>query len=111
VVMTDGEIMKVVDRAVGCFQGDLNDLESAIGMLLIGRHYGWRVVFLIHSPATIRKYTRLLGLKNLRDVLPEVGVLAHRSNAWRLLDDGKNFWKVVRGQIAGIRSSRAEPPR
>ena len=67
--MTDDQIMKVVDRAVDCFQGDLNGLESAIGMLLIGRHYGWRVVFLIHSPATIRKDTRLLGLKNLRERL------------------------------------------
>ncbi len=109
--MTDDQILKVVDQAVDGFRGDLNHLESAIGMLLIGRHYGWRVLFLIHSPATIRKYIKLLGLKNLRDALPEVGVLAHRSNAWRLLDDGKNFWKVVRGQIAGIRSSKAEPPR
>jgi len=110
VAMSDDQIMTVVDRAIDGFQGELNDLESAIGMLLIGRHYGWRVLFLIHSPATVRKYTKLLGLKNLRDVLPEVGVLAHRSNAWRLLDDGKNFWKVVRGQIAGIRSSKAETP-
>lgn len=108
--MTDDQILQVVDRAVDCFQGDLNELESAIGMLLIGRQYGWRVILLIHSPATVRKYLKLLGLKNLRDALPEVGVLAHRSNAWRLLDDGKNFWKVVRGQIAGIRSSRAGPP-
>lgn len=108
--MTDDQIMKVVDRAIDGFQGELNDLESAIGMLLIGRHYGWRVILLIHSPATVRKYSKLLGLKNLRDVLPEVGVLAHRSNAWRLLDDSKNFWKAVRGQIAGIRSTKAEPP-
>jgi len=108
--MTDEQIMTVVDRAVDGFQGELIDLESAIGMLLIGRQYGWRVILLIHSPATVRKYTRLLGLSHLREALPEVGVLAHRSNAWRLLDDSKNFWKVVRGQIAGIRSSKAETP-
>jgi hypothetical protein len=112
VAMTDEQIMSLVDQAVDGFQGELNDLESAIGMLMIGRHYGWRVLLLIHSPATVRKYTKVLGLKNLRDALPEVGVLAHRSNAWRLLDDSKNFWKVVRGQIAGIRSSKSEtPPR
>jgi hypothetical protein len=43
-------------------------------------------------------------------VLPEVGVLAHRSTAWRLVEGTENFWKVVRGQISGIRSTRTEPP-
>ena len=110
--MTDQQIVAVVDKAIDEFRGELNDLESAVGMLMIGRHYGWRVILLIHSPVTVRKYSRILGLKNLRDALPEVGVLAHRSNAWRLLDDGKNFWKVVRGQIGGVRSTKAEtPPR
>ncbi len=106
--LNDQEILGIVDRAVDDFNGDLDDLESAIGMLLLGRHYGWRVVLLIHSPTTVRKYLKILGLKNLRDVLPEVGVLAHRSNAWRLLDGTKNFGKVVRGQIGGMRTPRVE---
>lgn len=68
--VNDQEILSIVDRAVDEFNGDLDDLESAIGMLLLGRHYGWRVVLLIHSPTTVRKYLKILGLKNLRDVLP-----------------------------------------
>ncbi len=110
--MTDDQILSLVDRTADEFRGELSELESAIGMLLIGRHYGWRVILLVHSPATIRKYLKILGLKNLRDVLPEVGVLAHRSNAWRMLDGTQNFWKAVRGQIAGVRSAKADvPPR
>jgi hypothetical protein len=35
-------------------------------------------------------------------------VLAHRSNAWRLVDGTKNFWKVVRGQISGVRTARVD---
>lgn len=106
--MNEQEILRIVDKAVDTFDGNLDDLESAIGMLMLGRHYGWRVILLIHSPTTVRKYLKILGLKNLREVLPEVGVLAHRSNAWRLLDGTKNFWKVVRGQIGGIRSARVD---
>lgn len=104
--MTDQEILSVIDRAIDGFDGNLDELESAAGMLLLGRHYGWRVILLIHSPSTIRKYLKILGVKSLRDVLPEVGVLAHRSNAWRLVEGTSNFWKVVRGQIGGIRSTR-----
>lgn len=106
--MNNAEILSVIDRAVDGFNGNLDDLESAIGMLMVGRQYGWRVVLLIHSPGTIRKYLKILGLKNLRELLPEVGVLAHRSTAWRLVEGTENFWKVVRGQISGIRSTRTE---
>lgn len=107
-LMTDQEILAIIDRAVDQFDGNLDELESAVGMLMLGRHYGWRVMLLIHSPNTIRKYLKILGIKNLRDVLPEVGVLAHRSTAWRLVDGTKNFWKVVRGQLSGIRSARVD---
>lgn len=106
--MNDQDILRIIDRAVDSFQGNLDDLESAVGMLMLGRHYGWRVLLLIHSPNTVRKYLKILGLKNLRDVLPETGVLAHRSNAWRLVDGTSNFWKVVRGQIGGVRTSRVD---
>lgn len=108
--VTDQEIVAIVDKAADSFNGNLDDLESAIGMLMIGRHHDWRVLLLIHSPGTIRKYTKILGIKHLRDVLPEVGVLAHRSKAWRLVEGTENFWKVVRGQISGIRSTKTEPP-
>jgi len=106
--VTDQEILALVDRAADNFNGNLDELESAIGLLMIGRHYGWRVLLLIHSPGTIRKYCKILGIKHLREALPEVGVLAHRSTAWRMVDGTQNFWKVVRGQIAGIRSTKTE---
>ncbi len=102
------ELIQIIDRAIDQFDGDLDELESAIGMLILGRHYGWRVMLLVHSPMTIRKYQKILGISHLREVLPEVGALAHRSNAWRLVDGTRNFWKAVRGQIRGVRSPRVD---
>lgn len=104
-------VAEVVDRAIDGFDGNLNDLASAIGMLVVGQRYGWRVMLLIHSQATVRKYLQILGLKHLRDALPEVGDLASRSSAWRLVEGTSNFWKVVRGQIPGIRSGKVGVPR
>lgn len=103
--MTDPELQQLIHRAVDDFDGNLTDLGSAIGMLVLGRRYGWRVMLLIHSPGTVRKYLKILGLKNLRDAVPEVGELAHRSNAWRLVEGTNHFWKVVRGQISGVRTA------
>lgn len=108
--MNERDTLQLIDRAIDDFNGNLNDLGSAIGMLMLGRRYGWRVMLLIHSPGTVRKYLKILGLKNLRDAVPEVGELAGRSNAWRLVDGTANFWKVVRGQISGVRSPRVDKP-
>lgn len=107
-VSNEQEIQHLIDRAVEDFDGNLNDLGAAIGMLIVGRRYGWRVMLLMHSPVTIRKYLKILGIKSLRDVLPEVGELADRSKAWRLVDGTANFWKVVRGQISGVRTTKVD---
>ncbi len=106
--MDDKQLMQVIDQAVDGFHGNLNDLGSAIGMLVLSRRYGWKVMLLIHSPGTIRKYLKILGLGSLRDVAPELGDLSQRSNAWRLVEGTSNFWKVVRGQISGVRSALVE---
>lgn len=106
--LSDEELLRLVDRVVDQYDGNLDELESAVGMLMLGRYYGWRVLLLVHSPNTVRKYQKILGLKTLKDVLPEVGILAHRSDAWRLVDGTRNFWKAVRGQIGGVRSPRVD---
>ena len=106
--LSDEELLRLVDRVVDQYDGNLDEIESAVGMLMLGRYYGWRVLLLAHSPNTIRKYQKILGIKSLKDVLPEVGMLAHRSDAWRLVEGTQNFWKVVRGQIGGVRSARVD---
>lgn len=105
------DLLSLIDRAVDRYQGPLDVLESAIGLLIVGRQYGWRVMLLIHSPGTIRKYMKILGIRNLREVLPEVGVFAHRSRAWRLVEGTQSFWKVVRGQLGGVRSAEVDKPK
>ena len=105
---SNDELIRLVDRAADEYQGQLDVLESAIGMVMLGRLYGWRVMLLVHSPSTIRKYLKILGLRSLKDVLPEIGVLAHRSRAWRLVEGTRDFWKAVRGQLGGVRTSEVD---
>jgi len=101
--MRDAELILLVDDAITNFSGDSTNLGRAIGMLFIGRRYGWRVMYLVHSKATIRKYEEILGIK-IKDVLPEVGELASRSIAWRAVQNVSSYWKAVKGEIHGIRT-------
>lgn len=88
--------IEVVEAAIHEFSGDLSELESAIGMYAIGRHFGWKVLYIVHSKSTIRKYERILG-KPIRDEFPEIGPDAKRSNGFRLLETVSNFWKAISG--------------
>ena len=96
---TDAEIAhlsEVVEKAIHSYSGDLGDLESAIGMFALGRHYGWKVLYILHSKKTIRKYEEILGIA-VRKEFKEVGPDALRSNGYRVLETVSNFWKAISG--------------
>lgn len=105
--MKNTELVELLDHAITDFKGDLNELEKAIGMLMIGRRYGWKVMFLIHRPSTIKKYEKILQVK-IRDILPETSDKTEKSLAWRALQKVSNFWKAVNGEYKGIRTVQSD---
>lgn len=102
--ISDTELVALIDKAVIEFKGDISQLESAIGMLMMARHFGWKVALLIHDRQTIKKYENILGI-SLREYAPEVGKFAHKSVAWVAAQKIGSFWKAVKGEISGIKSS------
>lgn len=84
--------------AIANFQGQLDELEPAIGMLRMGHHFGWKVLYLIHSKRTIRKYEEILGVK-IRDIFDEEGPSSYRSVGYQIAQTFSNFWKVVSGAV------------
>ena len=100
---TNDELIKIIDDATCKFKGNLNHLESAIGMLMVGRKVGWKPLLLIHDKKTIRRNEEILGI-DIRTDLPEVGERADKSLAWELVQGVSSFWKAVRGEITKIRT-------
>ena len=47
-------------------------------MLRMGHHFGWKVLYIIHSRVTIRKYEKILDIK-IRDIFAETGPSSYRS--------------------------------
>lgn len=84
-------------RAIIQFTGILDELESAIGMLRISHHMGWKVLYMIHSKRTIRKYEEILDIK-IRDIFPDEEPSANRSTGLEIAKKFSNFWKVVSGE-------------
>ena len=85
-------------KAIREFKGQVPVLESAMGALLVGQHYGWRVLKIVHNQTTYNKYEKILGVK-FQDVCPERTDLSKKSVGLKIADAANSFWAVVRGKI------------
>lgn len=92
------QLRKIEEAAIADFHGGLDQLESALGMLRIGHHVGWRVLYMIHSKKTIRNYEDILKIK-IRDVFPPEGPSSYRSIGLTIAKQFTNFWRVAGGDI------------
>lgn len=88
---------EIFDQAVHNFRGTIDELESAMGLFVMGRHMGWKVLYIVHSKKTIKKYEEILGI-SVREEFPEEGPEAHRSMGYSIAKTFSNFWKVVSGE-------------
>jgi len=98
------ELDHIERNAVLNFQGPLDELEKAIGILRVGHQFGWKVLVLGHSKKTVRKYEEILGI-TLREFFPAEGPAASRSFGYALTRKIDNFWKAVSGDIKVERRS------
>ena len=92
-------LVDLVDQAIYEFEGNVDHLEAAIGMLFVGRHVGWRPLLLVHNKRTIRNYERILGDIDIRKFLPEDTPRSERSQAYKVARAVGKFWKAVSGEV------------
>lgn len=92
------QLQEIENNAIINFSGSIDELESALGMLRVGHHLGWRVLYIAHSKKTIRKYEEILNIK-IREIFDESGPSTKRSIGLALAEKFSNFWRVVSGDI------------
>lgn len=93
------QLVQIANDALNRFSGTTDELEKALGMLMLGDYMGWRVLVIIHNKRTIRKYEEILGI-SVREFFPEEGPVAMRSLGYSIATELGNFWKVVSGDIS-----------
>lgn len=77
------------------FHGQLDDLYKAVGMMVVGQFYGWRVMRLITSRSVWGKAVKLFG--DPKTLMPERGYLWKKSLGLRAVDKLDDYWKVIQG--------------
>lgn len=88
-----------IDDVIARYNGPAAELESALGMYLLGRHLGWRALYILHSKRTVAKYEKILGIE-VQHAFDGYGPDALRSAGLRAPETQAAFWKVVSGEVA-----------
>lgn len=94
---TADELVAFIGSSFDRFQGSADSWESAVGMMFLGKYMGWKIVHLVHSQATVKKYEKILGIDVKTDFDPTTDA-SRRSHAWKAIEGFSNFWKAVKGE-------------
>ena len=95
-MITDDEFMKQIDEVTGKFDGQLDHLYEAIGMIITGRLLGWRVMRLVSSGRCWRMATKLFG--DPKQLMPERGKYYDKSVGMKIIDTTGGYWDVISGR-------------
>ncbi|MFC1536995.1 hypothetical protein ACFL48_04190 [Pseudomonadota bacterium] len=92
------ELINRVNERAYKFSGNFDELEKAVGMLFMGRLFGWKVLALMHNKRTIRKYENILDIQ-IREFFKEEGPLSSHLPSYELVKKLGNYWKAVSGEF------------
>jgi hypothetical protein len=93
--MNKEQLDKRIDEVCEQFTGQIPDLFQIIGIMVVGRLFGWRVVRLTCSRRVWGLATKWFG--DPKDFMPERGRLAHKSQGLALVDKLGDYWDFING--------------
>lgn len=93
---TEQDMIAKIDKVCNEFTGNGQDLVLIVGMVVVGRRFGWKVIRLIMTRRLWVLACAEFG--DLKDLLLERGDLAHKSVGLGIVDGLGRFWEVIRGQ-------------
>lgn len=96
--MTDAELLQHIDKIAAEYVGDVSYLSSAIGAVMLGRLYGWRVIRITTTSKVYTRHQRILSL-DFKKVLPEETELSKKSIGYSLAKKLDKFWDVVNSKF------------
>lgn len=106
-MLSEKDFAGYVDKRFKAFRGDITKFERALGVYLVAKRVGWKVSLLMHDKRTLKECEEILSI-DLREECEAEGPMADKSLAWSLAQKVENFWKAVKGEIPGIRSTQTK---
>jgi len=94
-MITDEELEAKIEKVCDGFVGQLDDLYAAVGLIVVGRRYGWRVMRLISSRRHWSLAADLFG--DPKELMLERGRCYKKSLGCEIVDKVGEYWSFIRG--------------
>lgn len=92
--MNDSELMQKIEEVTANYKGDISHLYEAVGMIVIGRLFGWRVMRLVTPGRTWIDAKKLFG--DPKDLMLEKERYYKKSVGAAAVDKMGNYWEVIK---------------
>lgn len=92
--MNDQELMQKIDEVTKNYKGDISHLYEAVGMIVIGRLFGWRVMRLATPGRTWVDAKKLFG--DPKGLMEEKERYYYKSLGAKVVDKMGNYWDVIK---------------
>lgn len=104
-MINDKELNDKIDEVTKGYKGDISHLYEAVGMIVIGRLFGWRVMRLTSGRRVWSDATKLFG--DPKELMEEKGRYYEKSVGAAIVDKMGNYWEVVkRHQVMPVQEKR-----
>jgi len=97
-IPSDEELDAKITEVCGNFVGQLDDLYAAVGLIVVGRRFGWRVMRLVASRRHWSVAVKLFG--DPKTWMDQRGVFYRKSVALKIIDGVGDYWAFIRGHKA-----------
>lgn len=112
-IKSDDELKALISRASWHFTGGIDDLYMAVGCLVVGRLFGWRILRLTLTAKNYAKYQRVLALGleqpgqfKFSEWMRKEERLAYKSIGLRLVNLAGDFWAAAKGLLPDLPLSK-----
>jgi hypothetical protein len=97
--MNNEQFFLYMDNFIKTYKGDAGVLFSVVGVVFVGRVYGWKVIRLFISQGSYAKYQKVLGLE-FKSIMPAETEFSDRALAYKAIKRLKEFWSIIKGSIS-----------
>jgi hypothetical protein len=97
-MLNNDELMMKVEGKFKDFEGDITDFYTAVGMVVVGRLTGWRVMRLVSSRKTWSLANDIFGdIKAPGYLMREREIYSVKSVGLKIADTLGEYWEYVQG--------------
>lgn len=94
IMLNDEQLMVKIEEVTKDYKGDISHLYEAVGMIVVGRLFGYRVMRLVSARRTLSDALKLFG--DLSELMHEKEKYYNKSLGMRVVDTMGDYWEVIK---------------